>query len=225
VQRGANPQPLVFLSHSSCDAERARELAGRLESTGRCTTWIDTESIQLGENYANAVHHAILHSDAFVVLLSREAVESQHVRREMGIAVSASRRILPVAPSNCLRHCSLPLDWRYWLETVQILYEDNMRTAAHAIINVIHEPPPPAHPTGVGAARQPQDSSEIPAELKRSIIQATRGTAPFTQILHRCRRLGFTREEVTHAVTHLTSSGLIEVDVPLVDDSVIRLRM
>lgn len=225
MQRGSDPLPMVFLSHSSCDAERALELASALESTGRCTPWIDIDSIGLGDNYANAVYHAIIHSQAFVILLSKDAVASQHVRREMGIAVSTSRRILPIAPSNCLRHCALPLDWRYWLETVQILYEDNMRAAAHTIAMAVDDPPSPARPVGVGGGRLHQSSSEIPAELKRSIIQASRSRTPFTQILHRCRRLGFTREEVTHAVTHLTSSGLIEVDGTLLDDSVIRLRM
>jgi len=224
VQRGSDRLPSVFISHSSQDSERAQRLALELEATGRCSVWLDSASIDVGENYAGAIYSAIMDAAALVVLLSEEAVHSEHVRREVGIAVSQKRPLLPVAGYGCVVHSGLPLDWRYWLETVQIHFEDDMRVAAKKIVDSIWGPVRASAREG-GRAPSTTNAPEIASELKRSIVQASRGKEPFLRILQRCKRLGFTKEQVSFAVEHLAETGLIEVETPIRDGSVIRLRM
>lgn len=50
--------------------------------------------------------------DAFLVLLSRASLRSEHVRREVGPAVDSNRHILPVAlEPRLLDAPDMPEDW------------------------------------------------------------------------------------------------------------------
>lgn len=88
----------VFISHSYQDEKIARELSSYLSAAG-LKPWLAFDQVLLGENLPLVVGKALERSDAFVVLISPDAVESPNVRGEISYAFSSSRfegRVIPV---------------------------------------------------------------------------------------------------------------------------------
>ncbi len=101
----------VFLSYSSQDAAVAQALCAALEGAGqRC--WIAPRDVRAGEAYAAAiVPQAINSCRMLVLLLSRSAIDSPHVLREVERASSKKRPVLAVR----LDTCELPPELEYLL--------------------------------------------------------------------------------------------------------------
>ncbi len=98
----------LFISHSSGDAEAARELRGELEAAGY-TTWMAPDDV-IGTNpWAQQILEAIQTSRAMLVLISSHSNESSHVSREVELANARGRAVLPirieaVAPAGALEY-------------------------------------------------------------------------------------------------------------------------
>jgi tetratricopeptide (TPR) repeat protein len=71
----------VFLSHSSIDKPFVRELADFLEEGGEIKTWLDEREIDYGENIVARIGEG-LDSDAVLLILSPDSVESNWVKEE-----------------------------------------------------------------------------------------------------------------------------------------------
>ena len=85
----------VFISYASGDYELADRVRDGLERRGiRC--WIAPRDIRPGDIYADAIVQAIEGADAFVLLLSDAANESDYVFRELELASASRRRVVPV---------------------------------------------------------------------------------------------------------------------------------
>ncbi|MEW2458506.1 toll/interleukin-1 receptor domain-containing protein [Streptomyces albus] len=85
----------VFLSYSRKDTGYARRLSARLE--GRLgELWVDWQAIRPSEEWRKSIAEAIRTSDAFVVLLSRDALMSTYCWDECRQAIEQRKRILPV---------------------------------------------------------------------------------------------------------------------------------
>jgi hypothetical protein len=108
----------VFLSHASEDAAVARQVAGALRAGG-IAVWIAPESILPGQAYNEAIVAGLRDSDTFAILVSKASNVSKHVAREVGLADSQGKRIVPiriepVEPSDGLTYyLSLP-QWVEW---------------------------------------------------------------------------------------------------------------
>lgn len=88
----------VFISHSQEDQKLAKELSSRLSAAG-VNVWLTEERVLPGENLPLEVGKALQKSDAMVVLLSPDAVESRDVRSEIAYALSSPKfegRVIPV---------------------------------------------------------------------------------------------------------------------------------
>jgi hypothetical protein len=88
----------VFISHSSKDALIARQLAHRLSEAG-LDVWIPEDKILPGDNWAKKVGQALEESDLMVVLVTRQAFESEWLKEEIQYALTAGRykgRLIPV---------------------------------------------------------------------------------------------------------------------------------
>ena len=92
----------VFVSHSHADAELAARISEALQEKG-LDVWDSDLNLLLGDNWAAEVARALEESDAMVVLLTPDAINSPWVRREMEYALGAKRysnRLIPVAIGN-----------------------------------------------------------------------------------------------------------------------------
>ena len=87
----------VFISHASKDTALAKRVAAVLKKSG-LEVW-DDQKIMPGENWAERVAEALRESEAMVVLLTPEALQSKWVRRDIEYALSEkrySKRLIPV---------------------------------------------------------------------------------------------------------------------------------
>jgi TolB-like protein/predicted Zn-dependent protease len=106
----------VFISYASQDAAVADAIVEALERHGlKC--WIAPRDVVPGESYAGAIVHAIDATKLIVLVLSENAVTSQHVLREVERASSKRHPVvafrIDLAP--------MPVDLEYFLNTSQWL--------------------------------------------------------------------------------------------------------
>ena len=88
----------VFLSHSHADAPLATRVSEGLQKQG-LDVWDPDVDLLPGDNWAAKVARALEESQAMVVLLTHNAVNSSHVKREMAYALGEKRfsnRLIPV---------------------------------------------------------------------------------------------------------------------------------
>lgn len=104
----------VFISHSSGDAEVARDLRSVLEQAGY-SCWMAPDDIVGTETWTEQILGAIADSKAMIVLVSSAANRSAHVSREVNLALGRSRAVLPIRIENVPPEGSL----EYLLSLVQ----------------------------------------------------------------------------------------------------------
>src|SRR3954452_13153082 len=85
----------VFISYSRRDSQFVGGLAEGLRTRGK-DVWIDIEGIRDAEVFPLALQHAIEESDGFVFVISPASVSSEYCMREVGNAVDAGKRIVPI---------------------------------------------------------------------------------------------------------------------------------
>jgi hypothetical protein len=98
----------LFISHSSGDADVARELRALLEAAGY-TCWMAPDDVTATTPWAEQILRAIETSRAMLVLISARSTQSTHVSREVELASSRGRAIFPirveaVTPSGALEY-------------------------------------------------------------------------------------------------------------------------
>ena len=89
----------VFVSHSHADSELAARVSKALRNEG-LDVWDPDLNLLPGDNWAAEVARALEESEAMVVLMTANALNSPWVKREMEYALGAKRysnRLIPVA--------------------------------------------------------------------------------------------------------------------------------
>jgi hypothetical protein len=86
----------VFLSYSRRDGEFVRRLASALQDRGK-EVWVDVDGIRDAEVFPEALRRASESSDAFVFVISPDAVKSSFCDEEIEHAASLNKRIVPIA--------------------------------------------------------------------------------------------------------------------------------
>ena len=114
---GGTADRKVFLSHASEDRSLVTEVLRALESAGlRC--WVSFRDIADGEpSWAGAITDAIANSALMVVVVSKDAIASRQVLREVSIADSENIPFLPF----CVDTTPLSSDRRYFFSAGQRL--------------------------------------------------------------------------------------------------------
>ena len=104
----------IFISYSSKNQKIANDLCRYLEQQGiRC--WIAPRDIPSASNYAGEITRAIKSADRFLLLYSKDAGKSEHVKNEINLAINNSKQILPY----CLDNSPYDDDLEYYLSTKQ----------------------------------------------------------------------------------------------------------
>jgi TolB-like protein/Flp pilus assembly protein TadD len=93
----------AFISYASTDAAVANSIVESLEAQGlKC--WMAPRDVKPGAQYADAIVRAINEAKALILVMSRSAVDSAHVAREVERAASKRKPIIPfridAAPLN-----------------------------------------------------------------------------------------------------------------------------
>ena len=90
----------VFISYARHDKTFAEHLARDLQDAG-LDIWIDFRQIKGGEAWREAIFRGVSLSDFMVVCLSPQAVQSEWVRREILMAHSQHKQVVPVMVREC----------------------------------------------------------------------------------------------------------------------------
>ena len=90
----------VFISYSSKDFDTVNALKAMLEKNG-ITCWMAPFSIPGGSSYAQEIPIAIKECGAFLLMLSRSSQMSQWVPKELSVALSIGKKVLPFMIEDC----------------------------------------------------------------------------------------------------------------------------
>lgn len=90
---------MVFISYSSKDYETASKIRAILTSNN-IECWMAPESIPAGGDYAKDIPQAIGMSDIFLVIVSQSSQESVWVPKELDLAITLRKNIIPVHTDN-----------------------------------------------------------------------------------------------------------------------------
>jgi hypothetical protein len=102
----------VFISHAAADKDLARRVADVLKASG-FQVWWDESQVLPGDNWGEKLGQALDTSDAMVVLLTRDSLQSPNVSYEIGYALGKKDykgRVVPViaAPPDQLPRDKIP---------------------------------------------------------------------------------------------------------------------
>ncbi len=113
----------VFISHSHKDNTLAEKVARTLKAAGM-DTWYDKWEIMPGENWAEKMAKGLRESNAMVVLISPDSLESEKVRMDIDYALSQitfKNRLIPVLIGNQGNFPSYKVPWIFkHLRTVHL---------------------------------------------------------------------------------------------------------
>lgn len=91
----------IFISYSRTDQDFTQQLADALERGG-FEVWIDVEDIQGGTKWSSAIQSGLDSSDAMLLVISPEAMESLNVEDEWQYIMDRGKPIIPILwrPAN-----------------------------------------------------------------------------------------------------------------------------
>ena len=105
----------IFISYSRKDIDYAQKIVDAL-AANELDTWIDWQSIPKGEKWLQEIHHGIEEADAFLFLISPDAVESENCNKEIEHAVKNHKRIIPLVVRDAeLNTIPSPIAERNWI--------------------------------------------------------------------------------------------------------------
>jgi len=123
---------MIFICHSSRDAATAQALCHYLEERD-LLCWIAPRNISAGKEYAQGIMEGIEQSAVMVVIFSRDANESRHVRTEVERAFSRNIKIIPfkIQPIQPTRSLEYFLEPTHWLEAPEGKAADGFGSVYH----------------------------------------------------------------------------------------------
>lgn len=106
----------VFISYSHADDAAVGPVVKVVEANGR-TVWIDKTGIHTGDGWAGEIVRAIKDAKGMMVMCSKHAFESDHIKREVYLADKYKKPMAPVF----LEAAQPPEDFEYFFASVQWL--------------------------------------------------------------------------------------------------------
>jgi TolB-like protein len=118
----------IFISYSSKDREKAKQLTEMLTSSG-LSVWIDLEGIGAASRWSEEIVHAINNCHVLILLLSSSSVQSHNVIKEVSLASEKTKKILPVE----LEPVEVPVSMQYALAGIQRTTMSNIDSVLRAL--------------------------------------------------------------------------------------------
>jgi len=130
----------VFISHSSTNNDLVRKISDELRRSGM-DVWDDTREILPGENWAQKTSQALEESQAMIVLLTPESIDSKWINWEIEFALGKSaynKRLIPVLVGDPNRFSQETMPWIFkHLKVINLpdqgKNEENIKQIAEAI--------------------------------------------------------------------------------------------
>ena len=104
----------VFISYRRKDTDFVRQLYDELNNRG-ISAWYDKENIEAADHWRTSIAEGIRDCKVFVLVLSPDAVESVNIRKEVDLAETHGKRIVPLM----WRKTEIPVAFEYSLAGIQ----------------------------------------------------------------------------------------------------------
>jgi hypothetical protein len=133
--RGATPpSDAVFVSYARANDMTVLPLVEAAKRAGR-KFWLDQQGISAGDGWAGEIVRAIKAAGGVVVMCSKAAFESDHVKREIYLADRYKKRLVPVF----IEQADPPEDFEYFFAGVQSLnlYETPEEERSEALVRIL----------------------------------------------------------------------------------------
>jgi predicted nucleotide-binding protein len=167
----------LFASYARPDLERVQPLFDSIheELAFRALPvelWVDARALSPGEDWEGKIEEALRRAIGFLFVVSPRALESGWVRRELSIAESSERFILPVVLYRP-ELSSLPraLAERHWIDysgsPTPELTRDTAKRVVDSVEDYLKTTPGPEHAVATAAA--PAIAADIANEIRASI--------------------------------------------------------
>lgn len=132
----------VFISYSSKDEALATRLVASLEEAG-LDAWYQKREIMPGDNWAEKISQGLKESNAMVVLLTADALESDAVQSSISYALGEkafNKRLIPVLVGDSKDFPSDRIPWIFKrLKTVTLPREGANKDQFKQIVQVLKD--------------------------------------------------------------------------------------
>jgi hypothetical protein len=126
-------KPYIFISHSTKDNEFTHNLAEQLRQAG-FNTWVDVESIPEGSTWAREIEKGVEECQSLVVVMSKNARESEWVEREILLAMQLKKPVFIAL----IEDVTLPI---YLINRQYTDFRKHSKQAAERLIKALQESP------------------------------------------------------------------------------------
>ena len=106
----------VFISYARKDRDRVIPWIRRLQARG-ISVWVDAQAIEGATHWAGEISQAIDECKVLLLMLSATSAASEHVMREVSLALDGKKAFLPLF----LEPVTVPAGLRYALAGIQHL--------------------------------------------------------------------------------------------------------
>ncbi|MBL8535953.1 MAG: toll/interleukin-1 receptor domain-containing protein [Hyphomonadaceae bacterium] len=136
--RSASPQPAsgaIFISYARANESLVLPIIEGAQQAGR-TFWVDQQGgVSAGDSWAGEIVRAIRNAASVVVMCSRAAFESDHVKREIYLADRYQKKLTPVY----VEEAEPPEDFEYFFAGLQPLklFETPEADRPQALVRVL----------------------------------------------------------------------------------------
>lgn len=113
----------VFISYSSKDFDKVNSVKNILEING-ISCWMAPQCIPSGSSYAKEIPMAIKNCKAFLLMLTSKSQESQWVPKEVSLALSETKCVIPFVIEDCI----LTDMFNFFLTDVQRYYAFDLQS-------------------------------------------------------------------------------------------------
>jgi TIR domain len=132
----------VFISYSSKDEALATRLVASLEDAG-LDAWYQKREIMPGDNWAEKIAQGLKESNAMVVLLTADALESDAVQSSISYALGEkafNKRLIPVLVGDSKDFPSDRIPWIFKrLKTITLPRDDTNKDQFKQIVQVLKD--------------------------------------------------------------------------------------
>lgn len=210
-----NTHPKAFVSYSHADRDIATRVAEKLRSGG-IEVWFDKWEILPGDSLIRKIfEEGLSGADAFIVLLSRNSVESRWVQQELDVAfiskIEGVTRVIPVLVDDV----QVPDHLRTlrWVDMSRD-FDEAIRELQRAIFQVYERPPIGQPPDFVQRGLASIGGlSPIATALGLFLVstgEPDRGREESFSAARLSEEMGLSPEETDDAVDELESLGLVK---------------
>jgi hypothetical protein len=167
-------QRLTFISYSRADKNFALELAKELRSSG-FHIWLDQLDIPTGARWDDEIQKALEQCEVFMVVLTPTSTASNNVKDEVGYAIDANKRIMPIL----LEHANVPFRLRrfQYVDFTDISYNEGIDSAKQLLRKLLDEPTEPRLESVSADLQGLQPKVDRAAELKADANRLARQRA------------------------------------------------